>query len=475
MNFKNLGIVIALLSLELKVFSFPIKKHKCKGHIIPLDKKLSVYEIPTYNVSDDSNFEDAKNDSDFEWESLDIPTEPVEGVEEITDIPTEPVEDVEETSDISTVPVEDIEEISDISTVPVEDIEEISDIPTESVKDAEETSYLPCSDFYDCIDWLKENKVLDAISGQEIPDIVYQYATAQYQNGKVEEIQQQFEALDYGMKVDVNGHKMSVDVLGEQHNQTIVLLPGVGIINTIQYYKSLAESLSTDYKVVTIEPFGYGLSDIVTEERTAENIVSEIHTCLQKLGIDKFYFIGHSFGGIYSVVYDNKYPDEVLGFIGLDNTPSNWDKFPGNGLNEIELVITGIFDKYHMWGLFPDEVKKAFMISEEEQSFLNYSEEELRESEIILSNRKYNLNIMEEIILEDANVASTLGMYFHCPLLMFIASENYKKDDLEWQEYHDDMITNSKTSEIVPLEAKHSYIHVQQKEKISEEIKKWIK
>jgi len=263
------------------------------------------------------------------------------------------------------------------------------------------------------------------------------------------------------MKVDVNGHKMLVDILGEQHNQTIVLLSGVGFLNTIQFYKSLTESLSTDYKVVIIEPFDYELSDIVTEERTAENIVSEIHTCLQKLGIDKFYFMGHSFGGIYSIIYDNQYPDEVLGFIGLDSTPSNWDIFPGNGLNEGELIITKILYKYHMWGLFPDEMKKSFMISEEEQSFLNYSEEEIRESEIILSNRKYNSNIMEEITLEDANIASINGMFFHCPLLMFISSENYNNKVLEWKKYHDNMVTNLETSEIVLLEAKHSYIHVQ--------------
>jgi len=438
MNFKNLGIIIALLSLELKVFSFPVKKHKCKGHIIPLDTKLSVTEIPTYNVGDDSYLEDIKDDSDSEWENSDIPTESVKDDEE-TLIPTESVKDDDETLDI----------------------------PTES-------SDLPCNDFYDCVDWLKENK---AVMNANIPDDIFQYVIFQYQNGRAEEIQQQFEALDYGMKVDVNGHKMSVDVLGEQHNQTIVLLPGVGIINTIQYYKSLAESLSTDYKVVTIEPFGYGLSDIVTEERTAENIVSEIHTCLQKLGIDKFYFIGHSIGGIYSVVYDNKYPDEVLGFIGLDNTPSNWIDFPSIDLARDEFVYTfnKVFDKYHIWGLLPDEMKKGNMISEEEISLLNYSEEEIKDYEIILNYRNNNQNIMEEIKFQEANIASTKGMYFHCPLLMFIASENYNNKDLEWESLHEAMITNPETSKVVPLEAKHVYIHVQQKEKISEEIKEWIK
>ena len=45
----------------------------------------------------------------------------------------------------------------------------------------------------------------------------------------------------------------------------------------------LSIELSPFYKVVVVEPFGYGLSDETEKERTTENIVNEIHEALQSL------------------------------------------------------------------------------------------------------------------------------------------------------------------------------------------------
>jgi len=79
----------------------------------------------------------------------------------------------------------------------------------------------------------------------------------------------------YGQSVTVDGKKMNVFIQGEGE-ETVVLLPGYGTAAPALDFKILVDELSPFYKVVVIEPFGYGLSDLTEKERSTENIVSEI-------------------------------------------------------------------------------------------------------------------------------------------------------------------------------------------------------
>ncbi|MEK5237541.1 alpha/beta hydrolase [Paenibacillus sp. FSL L8-0470] len=113
----------------------------------------------------------------------------------------------------------------------------------------------------------------------------------------------------YGQYVNVDGKKMNVFIQGSGE-QTIVLLPGQGTPSPVLDFKLLIDELSPEYKVVAIEPFGYGLSDETEKERTTENIVSEVHEAVQQLGIDRYVLMGHYITGLYGVSYVNSYPDE---------------------------------------------------------------------------------------------------------------------------------------------------------------------
>lgn len=77
---------------------------------------------------------------------------------------------------------------------------------------------------------------------------------------------------------------MNVLIQGDG-KETIVLLPGYGTASPVLDFKPLVDELSPYYRVVVIEPFGYGLSDDTDKVRTSQNIVDEIHECLQKLNI----------------------------------------------------------------------------------------------------------------------------------------------------------------------------------------------
>ncbi|MDQ8735195.1 alpha/beta hydrolase [Paenibacillus sp. LHD-38] len=115
---------------------------------------------------------------------------------------------------------------------------------------------------------------------------------------------------------------MNVLVTGEG-KQTIVWIPGYGDIAPGLSYTKMLEELSPHYRVVVVEPFGYGLSDIIDEPRTIENITEEIHEAVKQVGVDKYILMGHSISGVYGMKYIDRYRDEVTGFIGLDSSTPN--------------------------------------------------------------------------------------------------------------------------------------------------------
>lgn len=126
----------------------------------------------------------------------------------------------------------------------------------------------------------------------------------------------------YGNAVKVNGKKMTVEIAGLQAEESpvIVLLPGLGSPSPVLEFRPLAEELGKTYKVITVEPFGYGLSDPADTERSIENIVEELHACLEEIGVHRYYLMAHSISGLYSLYYANTYPEEVRGFIGIDSS-----------------------------------------------------------------------------------------------------------------------------------------------------------
>jgi len=460
MNLKNLSIILALLSFELKVFTIPI-------HDSASEKGLSSLEISESEISTEelSNLEI----SESEVVADDLTTVGVVDSESDSDSDTDDDNDDDTDNDDDDTDNESDTDNDSDNDSGTDTEEETTEVPTDSMDD------LPCSDVQDCIGWIKQTNDTEVIKTGFTSDVL-DYILSQYQEEKIEKFKQEFEAIDYGMKVDVNGHEMTVDIKGEEHDTTIVVLPGLTLINPVMFYKNITELLANDYKVVTIEPLGYGISDLTDEERTVENIVSEIHECLQELEIDQFYFMGHSIGGIYSLVYDNTYEDEVLGFIGLDNTPNNKD-FDRISYSDSLVTVFKIFDKYHLWGLLPDkDLKEVSQVSLQEQ-FQKYSEKEMKDLMSILRYRLYNPSLVNEFNHGNDNRLSTSDKYFHCPLLMFLADHKEKV----WKPLHENMIDRIpdedivKKSKIVPLEGtNHVFIHSLEKDAIYEEIKQWI-
>lgn len=118
--------------------------------------------------------------------------------------------------------------------------------------------------------------------------------------------------------VEVDGKTMRAHVKGSG-DRTIVMLSGWNTDSPIDDFSPLVDKLSSDYRVVVLDYFGYFGSDITNKERTNETMVQEIRTALDKLNIKPPYILmPHSMSGLYSLYYANNYPSEVSAIIGID-------------------------------------------------------------------------------------------------------------------------------------------------------------
>ncbi|MGW9567876.1 alpha/beta fold hydrolase [Prescottella equi] len=130
--------------------------------------------------------------------------------------------------------------------------------------------------------------------------------------------------------VDVDGHRMSVAVQGSGP-RTIVLMPGLATPEPIIGFGPLAQRLAEQNTVVTVEPFGTGLSDGTDAPRTSEVIVDETRSAVAESGFDGPYvLIPHSVSGLYAMWWTTHYPDEVAAVVGLDDERYTTDAAHGS-------------------------------------------------------------------------------------------------------------------------------------------------
>ncbi|WP_340005564.1 alpha/beta hydrolase [Paenibacillus sp. FSL K6-0276] len=265
----------------------------------------------------------------------------------------------------------------------------------------------------------------------------------------------------YGQLVPVDGKNMNVLIQGTGE-ETIVLLPGFGTGAPALDFKPLIDELSPYYKVVAVEPFGYGLSDETKKERTTENIVSEIHEAVQGLNIDQYILMGHSIAGIYGLEYAKKYPNEVSAFVGIDSSVPEQGgmdvKFPikklkllkDSGILRLGLQLSG--DPYD--GLpFDDETKKQMKLI----SLKNM-------------NNSTTLNEMEHIY---PNFVAARGLKFdkNLPLIFFIQANNEGVKD--WIPLHEEQVKDSVHGKVMTFEGGH-YLHHSRSKEIVENLRAFM-
>ncbi|WP_413026041.1 alpha/beta hydrolase [Paenibacillus taichungensis] len=248
----------------------------------------------------------------------------------------------------------------------------------------------------------------------------------------------------YGQHVSVDGKQMNVTIQGEGQ-ETIVLLPGFGTASPALDFKPLISELSPYYKVVVIEPFGYGLSDQTEKERSTANIVSEIHDALQSLHINRYILMGHSISGIYSLDYVNKYSNEVSAFVGLDSS------VPAISEQKIDSSDTQPIKWFRNLGFARVQLK----LSADPYNGLPYDEQTKEQLNILIRKNMYNTTQLNEAesMYSNFKAAEQLMFPVNLPVLFFI-QKNHPATD-RWIPEHEKLIKDSAHGEVVLLEANH--------------------
>jgi len=276
---------------------------------------------------------------------------------------------------------------------------------------------------------------------------------------------------NYSKKVEINGRQMSYSIVGENNNQTIALIPGMGSPSPIIEFKPLAEALSDRFKVISIEPFGYGFSDdIDTKNRDLDTVISEIRDGIKKLGIDKYYVMGHSMGGLFSLQWANQYSEEVLGVVSLDGS------VPGTEKNASKDEFIGYYKtskflaKIGMLRLFIALSPSQIPID----SNYPYTKEEIDIEKLLIINHTYTNGAWDDIETFFDRLINLGGVRFpdNIPSLTFLSGDNVKATP-EWEPLHHDILGNNTRNEITVLDGPH-YIHYPQKDAVAKKIKEWI-
>ena len=272
-----------------------------------------------------------------------------------------------------------------------------------------------------------------------------------------------------GKLVEVNGHNMSVYTEGEG-DKTLVFLSGGGTCSPILDFKSLYSLLSNEYKIVVVEKFGYGFSDVVDEQRDIDTMLSETRMALEKAEIEGPYVLcPHSMSGLEALYWAQKYPEEVEAIIGLDMAvPAYYDEM------HISIPITklgqyGAALGITRWipGLAESDAIKAGTLSEEEKEIYR----------AVFYQRTATVTMIDEVkaVKDNAKTVKENGVP-QVPMLLFISNGSGGTGFTEetWRRIPKEYIAGCDNASYIELDCPH-YVHDYEYEKISEEIRNLLK
>ena len=266
-----------------------------------------------------------------------------------------------------------------------------------------------------------------------------------------------------GQLVEVDGHNMCVYKEGEGLH-TLLFLSGSGTPAPILDFKSLYALLEDDYRIVVIEKYGYGFSDIVDTERSFTTILRQDREALKKSGVEgPFILCPHSMSGLEAIMWAQDYPDEVEAIVGLDNVlPRTYDGFDIEGTLKLERIIVpareiGLLRFYYSDSFLPDAL----------------SEDEKKLYRAIASRNTVNVDVINEgKAITDAVKLIDSKPKPDIPMLMFVG-DGKETRGTDWVKNHYDYAADLSNAKVIELGCGH-YVHYFKPEKIASEMKAFI-
>ena len=138
-----------------------------------------------------------------------------------------------------------------------------------------------------------------------------------YRSGQQAKAELQAEFPAPGQLVDVDGYQMHIHCVGED-SPTIILESGAGSFSTD--WALIQPEVAKTNRVCVYDRAGYGWSERSLQPQSAVELTSALHTLLNNSGIEGPYImVGHSLGGLYVRLFQQQYPNEVVGMVLVDS------------------------------------------------------------------------------------------------------------------------------------------------------------
>lgn len=277
-----------------------------------------------------------------------------------------------------------------------------------------------------------------------------------------------FETL--GKMVKVNEHSMHVYTEGKGE-VTLVFMSGGGTCSPTLDFKSLYSRLSDDYRIAVIEKAGYGFSEIVDLPRDIDTVLEETRKAIKLAGEKPPYVLfPHSMSGIEALYWAEKYPDEVVGIVGLDPAvPKAYENYPMP--NKMILGLSQFVAKIGFIRFIPSICNSSAAIK---GGSLTAHEKEIYRA--IFYRRTSTKTMINELeyIQENAKKVDKMRIP-QVPMLFFISNGNgtgWEKE--QWQQSLKEYISKVPVSQQVLFDCGH-YIHNYEYERIALKSKEFIK
>ena len=302
-----------------------------------------------------------------------------------------------------------------------------------------------------------------------IAAIIVLFLAISFVNHKIRSSNEKDLLTPLGELVEVNGHNMSIYVEGDG-DKTLVFMSGGGTCSPILDFKSLYSLLSDDYKIVVVEKFGYGFSDVVDENRDIDTILSETRMALDKAGIESPYVLcPHSLSGLEALYWAQKYPQEVEAIVGLDMAvPGYYD--------EMKISIPTV--KLGHYGAVLGITRLIPSLAESDAiKFGTLSEREKEIYRAVFYQKTATVTMINEVkaVKDNANVVKENGIP-QVPMLLFISDGSGGTGFTEemWRSIPKEYISGHDNASYIELDCPH-YVHDYEYEEISKEIRNFIK
>lgn len=263
-----------------------------------------------------------------------------------------------------------------------------------------------------------------------------------------------------GKLVTIDGHKMHIYIQGKKNAPAIVFMSGHCTVAPVYDFKILYEKLLDSFKVIVIEKYGYGYSDIWESACDIDTLVSIQRQALalaQETG--PYFLAAHSMSGLEAIRWKQKFPEEVSGIIGIDMaTPLSFSVWTNEDIKKTIRLM---------------RVLRGLKLGSVLTSLNNCSltEDEVKQHKLLKKRNVFNICCINEAreVLENVRITGEAGN-IQCPTLLF--SSNGEDQEREWVE-NQQKFAAIMGAKLIQYDCGH-YIHHFKSDEMSKEIIEFI-